>query len=59
MTITLIRTGTVGYQEFYPKYSKPIIDKIDELLSNHYRLTEEQKKFVINFDLRFRMGENR
>jgi hypothetical protein len=51
-------TGTVAYQEFYPKYSKPIIDKIDEILSNYYGLTEEQKKFIINFDLRFRMREN-
>lgn len=54
---TYKKTGTVIYQEFYPKHSKPIIDKIDDVLANHYGLTEEQKQFVKTFDERFRMGE--
>lgn len=30
-------TGRVVYDEFYPKYSKKIIDKIDAVLADHYR----------------------
>jgi hypothetical protein len=49
--------GKVSYQEFYPKMSKIIIDKIDKLLAKMYGFNEEEEKFVINFDIRFRMGE--
>lgn len=49
--------GKVIYQEFYPKYSKPIIDKIDDELANHYGFTEEQKKFIVNFDRIFRIRD--
>jgi hypothetical protein len=41
-------------QVFYPKHSKPIIDKIDSVLAEHYKLDEHQKEFIINFDLQFR-----
>ena len=50
------RTGTVEYDEFYPKLSKSIIDKIDDLLGRHYGLDDEELKYIKNFDLTFRMG---
>jgi len=52
---TKYSTGSVDYQEFHAKYSKPIIEKIDEVLARHYRLTEEEKDFIQNFDIRYRM----
>lgn len=39
------------------KKSKPIIDKIDELLAKHYGLTEEELDFIINYDIKYRMGD--
>ena len=52
-----IAAGKVVYDEYYPKYSKPIIDKIDELLAKHYGFTEEELDFIINYDIKYRMGD--
>ena len=50
-------TGRVEYDEYYPKLSKPIIDEIDELLAKHYGFTEEELDFIINYDIKYRMGD--
>ena len=50
-------TGKVIYDEFYPKYSKPIIDEIDKVLAEHYCFTEEELDFIINYDIKYRMGK--
>ena len=49
-------TGRVIYDEFYPRYSKPIIDEIDRLLAQHYGFTAEELDFIINYDIKYRMG---
>lgn len=51
-------TGNVVYDEFYPKYSKPIIDRIDRVLAKHYGLTDEELDFIINYDIKYRMGRD-
>ena len=51
-------TGKVIYDEFYPKHSKPIIDEIDRVLARHYGFTEEELDFIINYDIRYRMGRD-
>jgi hypothetical protein len=50
-------TGKVVYREFYPKLSKPIIDKIDNLIFAHYGFEEQEKEYIRNFDIKFRMGK--
>ena len=47
----------VVYDEYYPKLSKPIIDKIDKVLAKHYGFTEEELDFIINYDIKYRMGD--
>ncbi|GIV05347.1 MAG: hypothetical protein KatS3mg016_0922 [Fimbriimonadales bacterium] len=49
-------TGRVVYDEFYPKHSKPIIDQIDQVLAKHYGFTAEELDFIINYDIKYRMG---
>jgi len=49
-------TGQVIYDEFYPRYSKPIIDEIDRMLAQHYGFTDEELDFIINYDIKYRMG---
>ena len=49
-------TGRVVYDEFFPRHSKPIIDKIDRLLAKHYGFTDEELDFIINYDIKYRMG---
>jgi len=49
-------TGKVIYDEFYPKYSKSIIDEIDRILAQHFGFTDEELDFIINYDIKYRMG---
>jgi hypothetical protein len=49
--------GQIDYQEFYPRFSKPIIDEIDTVLAEHYGFTEEELDFIINYDIKYRMGK--
>ena len=36
---------------------KTIIDEIDKLLASHYGFTEEELDFIINYDIKYRMGD--
>ena len=40
-----------------PKYSKPIIDEIDRVLARHYGFTDDELDFIINYDIKYRMGQ--
>ncbi len=51
-------TGRVEYDQFYPRESKPIIDAIDRVLAGHYGLTAEELDFVINYDIKYRLGRD-
>lgn len=37
--------------------AKPIIDEIDLVLAHHYGFTEEELDFIINYDIKYRMGD--
>ena len=50
-------TGSREQLLFRPSLSKPIIDEIDELLAKHYGFTEEELDFIINYDIKYRMGD--
>lgn len=39
-----------------PKHSKSIIDDIDRVLAKHYGFTDEELDFIINYDIKYRMG---
>ena len=42
----------------YPKHSKSIIDEIDRVLAKHYGFTDEELDFIINYDIKYRMGRD-
>lgn len=50
--------GRVRYQRFRPKAIKGIIDEIDEVLAMHYGFTDEELDFIINYDVKYRMGRD-
>ncbi len=50
-------TGQVQYDEYYPKLSKTIIDKIDAALASIYGFSEEELDFILNYDIKYRMGD--
>ena len=47
----------VIYYEYYPKKSKSIIDKIDTIIASLFSFTEEELDFIINYDIKYRMGD--
>jgi hypothetical protein len=49
---------TLTVQCIYPKSSKPIIDEIDRVLAAHYGFTDEELDFIINYDIKYRMGRD-
>ena len=44
------------FDSFYPALSKHIIDDIDRVLAQHYGFTDEELDFIINYDIKYRMG---
>ncbi len=36
--------------------AKPLLDRIDCLLAKHYGFTDEELEFIVNYDLKYRMG---
>lgn len=51
-------TGRIETQQFKISESKPIIDDIDRALAPHYGFTQEELDFIINYDIKYRMGSN-
>ncbi len=49
--------GSTETQSFKISKSKPIIDQIDTVLAQHYGFTEEELDFIINYDIKYRMGK--
>ena len=52
------RNGRVELDEYKPKPSKPIMDKIDFVLAKHFNFTEEELDYIINYDVKFRMNDD-
>jgi hypothetical protein len=44
------------YDELDASHSKPILDEIDIVLARDYGLTEEELDFIVNYDIKYRMG---
>ena len=50
------KTDNIELESFKLNLSKSIIDEIDKLLAQHYGFTEEELDFIINYDIKYRMG---
>jgi hypothetical protein len=58
LLITNKKDGDTNVSYAYnKKISKPIIDEIDKALAKHYGFTEEELDFIINYDIKYRMGD--
>ena len=49
--------GQVITSYYQKKQSKSIIDTIDCVLAKIFRFTEEELDFIINYDIKYRMGD--
>ena len=48
--------GKAEVDQFDVSPCKPIIDEIDCVLAEHYGFTDEELDFIINYDIKYRMG---
>ena len=55
-TVSYKKIGAVTVQYFNFRRSKAIIDKIDRVLAQHYGFSDEELDFIINYDIKYRMG---
>ena len=52
------KTAGVNQTVTYQKHlSKSEMDEIDKVLAKHYGFTEEELDFIINYDIKYRMGD--
>ena len=49
--------GSLQIQCTYPRTSKSIIDEIDAVVSQHLDFTTEESDFIVNYDIKYRMGD--
>ena len=49
-------TGKVVYYEFDQKPSKSIVNETNRVLAGHYGFTDEELDYIINYDIKYRMG---
>jgi hypothetical protein len=47
---------TLTVQCIFPRFSKLIIDEIDAALADHYGFSEEELDFIVNYDVKYRLG---
>lgn len=47
---------TLTVQHIFPRFSKPTLDEIDVLIGSRLGLSEEHVDFIINYDIKYRMG---
>jgi hypothetical protein len=57
-TIVTKDQDTIEYAEFFAGASKAMVDKIDHILAEHYGFTTEERDFVVNYDIQFRLSSD-
>jgi len=55
-TIKTKQGHTIQYDEIRAACAKEILDDIDRVLAKHYGFTAEELDFIINYDIKYRMG---
>jgi hypothetical protein len=57
-TITTTQGHKIEYDELNASKSSGILAEIDQALARHYGFTEEELDFIINYDIKYRMGRD-
>jgi len=47
----------VEFTQYNVRKSKHIIDEIDNIIAQHYGFTQDEVDFIINYDIKYRMGK--
>jgi len=51
------REGKMSYYEYVPSLAFDNVINLDQILAKHYGLSEEELDYIINYDIKFRMGK--
>lgn len=51
-----LKRGQTGSYTIYARKSKAIIDAIDNLLAQHYGFSSTELDFILNYDIKYRVG---
>lgn len=57
-TILTKQGHKIEYDEMDAPKSKPILDEIDTVLAEHYGFTAEELDFIVNYDIKYRLGQS-
>lgn len=49
--------GSIEQKQYLVNQSKSILDEIDKVIAQHYNFTDEELDFIINYDIKYRMGK--
>ncbi|HLG95976.1 MAG TPA: DNA methyltransferase [Bryobacteraceae bacterium] len=52
-----LKIGDLRIQCTYPKFSKRLVDEIDGVLATHFGFDAEELDFLINYDIKYRVGD--
>jgi hypothetical protein len=55
--VMAFKHDTLTVQCIIPKQAKGLMDQIDGVLARHYGFTDEELDFIINYDIKYRMGQ--
>ncbi|MFN8491177.1 MAG: DNA methyltransferase [Caldilineaceae bacterium] len=55
-TSRMMEKSGLKIETFQYSHCKPLIDQIDAVLAQHYGFTAEELDFIINYDIKYRMG---
>jgi hypothetical protein len=58
-TINSKTKGTIEQKQFVVSKSKSIIDEIDKVLAQHYKFNADELEFIINYDIKNRLGKEK
>ncbi len=51
-----LRSGITVQDRYHVNTTKHLLDDVDRVLAKHYGFTDEELDFIINYDIKYRMG---
>jgi hypothetical protein len=56
--IRTVRGDRIRYAALTYTGAKAVVDEIDRVLARHYGFTDEELEFIVNYDIKYRMGQD-
>ncbi len=50
-------SGLIEYEVYHPARAKTLLNEVDCVLAEHYGFTDEEFDFIVNYEVKYRMGQ--